>query len=102
MTSKKLDSIESTLTCPICTEKVPSLQTHVQSSHADREIQDAIFSEKARGVPDIEIGRKYGVTSRFIERVVTHREGVNISQLGLVKKVRHLYPRDFHMEQRSI
>jgi DNA modification methylase len=102
MTSKKLTSIEFNLTCPICTEKVPSLQDHVQSSHSDQEIKDAIFTEKAKGVSDIEIGRKYGVTFRYIEKLVTHREGVNISQLGLVKKVKRLTPRDFHEEQTSV
>jgi len=102
MTSKKLGYIESTLICPICTEKVPSLQAHVQSSHTEQEIQDAIFREKAKGVPDIEIGCKYGVHYRYIERLITHREGVNISQLGLMKKVKSLAPRDFHEEQTAV
>lgn len=71
MPSKKLSSAEFTLTCPICAEEVSSLQTHVQSSHSEQEIQDAIFRDKARGIPDIEIGRKYGVTFRYVEKLVT-------------------------------
>ena len=32
------------------------------SSRGDKELQEAILREKAKGTPDVEIGRKYGVT----------------------------------------
>ncbi|MCX8082961.1 MAG: hypothetical protein N3D17_06180, partial [bacterium] len=35
------------------------------------DLERAILREKVRGTPDIEIGRKYGVSFRYIERVIT-------------------------------
>jgi hypothetical protein len=45
----------------------------------EKELQEAILQEKARGTPDLEIGRKYGVTFRYIERLITKTQGLNIS-----------------------
>ncbi|MEW6040225.1 MAG: hypothetical protein AB1633_01760 [Elusimicrobiota bacterium] len=38
------------------------------SFKTDKEFREAILQEKARGTPDIEIGNKYGVTFRYIEK----------------------------------
>jgi hypothetical protein len=37
----------------------------------EEELQEAILQEKARGTPDVEIGRKYGITYRYLERLIT-------------------------------
>jgi DNA modification methylase len=66
------------------------------------ELQEAILQEKARGTPDIEIGHKYGVTFRYIEKLVTKSKGINISVLNLSKKVKTLYPKDFKEEQTTV
>ncbi|MEW6614471.1 MAG: hypothetical protein AB1401_03220 [Thermodesulfobacteriota bacterium] len=34
----------------------------------EKELQEVILQEKARGTADLEIGQKYGVTFRYIER----------------------------------
>jgi len=39
----------------------------------EKELQEIILQEKARGTPDLEIGQKYGVTYRYIERLIVHR-----------------------------
>lgn len=102
MATQKLSSVKTDLACPICAEESASLPDHVQSLHSQQEVQQAILRDKAVGVADIEIGRRYGVTYRYIEKLITEREGVNISQLGLVKKVKRLAPKDFQEEQTSV
>ncbi len=34
-----------------------------------KELQEIILQEKTRGAPDLEIGQKYGVTFRYIEKL---------------------------------
>jgi len=53
---------------------------------SERELRKAILQEKTRGVPDEEIGQKYGVTFRYIERLITKARGVNVSVLKPSKK----------------
>jgi len=60
------------------------------------------LQEKARGTPDIEIGQKYGVTFRYIEKLITKSQGVNISSFKVSKKVKTLYPKDFKEEQTTV
>ena len=68
----------------------------------EEELKRAILQEKARGTPDIEIGQKYGVTFRYIERLITKSQGVNISSFEVSKKVKKLYPKDFKEEQTTV
>jgi len=67
-----------------------------------KELQEAILQEKARGTPDLEIGQKYGVTYRYIERLITKSKGINVSALNVSKKVKTLYPKNFEEEQTSV
>jgi DNA modification methylase len=68
----------------------------------EKELQEAILEEKARGTPDLEIGQKYGVTFRYIERLITKTQGLNVSALKVSKKVKKLYPKDFKEEQTTV
>ena len=68
----------------------------------EKELQKAILQEKTRGIPDIEIGQKYGVTFRYIERLITKSQGINISSLKVSKKVKTLYPKNFKEEQTTV
>jgi adenine specific DNA methylase Mod len=72
------------------------------SSKTEKELQEAILQEKVRGTPDLEIGQKYGVTFRYIERLITRSQGLNISVLGVSKKIKTLYPKDFKEEQTTV
>jgi len=67
-----------------------------------KELQEAILQEKARGTPDLEIGQKYGVTFRYIERLITKSKGINVSSLNVSKKVKTLYPKNFKEEQTTV
>ncbi|MBM3702423.1 MAG: hypothetical protein FJW63_05465 [Actinobacteria bacterium] len=64
------------------------------SFKTEKELQEAILQEKARGTPDLEIGQKYGVTFRYIERFITKSKGINVSAFKASKKIKTLYPKD--------
>jgi len=68
----------------------------------EKELEEIILQEKARGTPDLEIGQKYGVTFRYIERLITRSQGVNISAFKVSKKVKKLHPKDFKEEQTTV
>ena len=72
------------------------------TSKTEKKLQEKILQEKARGTPDLEIGQKYGVTFRYIERLITKSQGVNISALIGPKKVKTLYPKDFKEEETTV
>jgi len=72
------------------------------SLKTEKEIQKAILQEKTRRNPDLEIGEKYGVTFRYIERLITKSKGINVSALNVSKKVKTLYPKNFKEEQTSV
>ena len=44
----------------------------------EKDLQETIFQEKAKGTPDLEIGQKYGVTFRYIERLITKSNVINV------------------------
>lgn len=67
-----------------------------------KELQEAILQEKVKGTPDLEIGQKYGVTFKYIERLITKTQGLNISALKVSKEIKTLYPKDFKEEQTTI
>jgi len=46
------------------------------SFKTEKELQEAILQEKARGALDLEIGQKYGVTFRYIERLITRSQAI--------------------------
>lgn len=56
------------------------------SFKTEQELQEAILQEKIKGTPDLEIGQKYGVTFRYIEKLITRSQGLNISVLKVSKK----------------
>jgi len=72
------------------------------SFKTEKELEEAILEEKAKGTPDIEIGEKYGVTFRYIERLITKSKGISVSSLNVYKKLKTLYPKDFKEEQTTV
>ncbi len=70
-----------------------------------RELQKAILEEKVKGTSDLEIGKKYGVTFKYIERLITKTQGLNISALSRVgrdKKIKKFHPKDFKEEKTTV
>jgi len=72
------------------------------SFSSEDELRAAVLQEKAKGTPDLEIGQKYGVTYRYIERAITRSQGINVSAFGIPKKIKSLHPKDFKEEETTV
>ncbi|MEW6193163.1 MAG: DNA methyltransferase [Bacillota bacterium] len=68
----------------------------------EKELQEKILEEKIKGTPDLEIGQKYGVTFRYIEKLITKSQGLNISAFRVSKNIKTLHPKDFKEEQTTV
>ncbi|MEO0050131.1 MAG: DNA methyltransferase [candidate division WOR-3 bacterium] len=67
-----------------------------------RAIQEAVLREKKMGTPDFKIGKRYGVTFKYIERLITKTRGLNVSSLNINKKVKGFSPKNFQEEQATV
>jgi len=65
-------------------------------------LEQAILQEKELGISDLEIGKKYGVTYRYIEKVVTKNKGINVSEIKNRHKIKSLSPKNFTLETTSV
>jgi SAM-dependent methyltransferase len=62
----------------------------------DNEEKDKlILEEKQKGNSDFEIGKKYRVSYKYIEELVTRKKGVNINSFHKKKTTNNLSPKDF-------
>ncbi len=68
----------------------------------EKELQEAILREKAKGTPDVEIGQKYGVSLKYIEKIITKSQGINVSSLKTSRKIKTLHPKNFREEQTTV
>jgi len=73
-----------------------------KSFKSETELQQAILREKARGTPDVKIGEKFGVSYKYIEKIITQSKGINISNLNIKKHVKYLEPKNFRLEATSV
>jgi len=67
-----------------------------------KELEKAILNEKLMGTPDVEIGRKYGVTFKYLEKIITKAHGLNISAINTRKKIKSYQPKDFKEERTTV
>lgn len=65
-------------------------------------VEKAIITDKTHGLSDVEIGKKYGITYRRLEGIIRKATGISISNLGYVKKVKTLFPKDFKEETTTV
>jgi len=61
-------------------------------------LEEWVFEAKKNGLTDQEIGEKFNVNLRFIEKTITKRLGVNISSPTVKKKIKTLQPKNFSPE----
>lgn len=76
---------------------------------SDVSLEKNILEDKIKGLSDQEIGNKYNVNLKFIEKSITKNLGINISNpvnaipnAGLPKIIKKLLPKDFNLEQNTI
>jgi len=75
----------------------------------DINLEKNILEDKSKGLSDQEIGIKYNVNLKFIEKSIVRKLGVNISNLTNItpsvcptKTVKKLSPKDFNLEQNTV
>lgn len=67
------------------------------------DITKSIIEDKKSGLSDKEIGDKYKVNLKFIEKIVTEDIGINVSKLSINNKfIKKFYPKDFGIERKSV
>ena len=67
-----------------------------------KNLVEKIINDKKNGIADKEIGEKYGVNLKFIEKAITKNTGVNVSNPSLKKKIKSLIPNNFKLENTTI
>lgn len=90
--------------CPICnTEIETSLVRHIKVEHGEETLRKALLTDKRNGMPDAQIGDKYGISFNYLERVITQEYGTNISNVTRKKsKINQWEPKDFQPETTTV
>jgi len=91
----KNTAVIETTKCPICKKNVHAMREHLNLSHTQRDIELAVMSDKKKGLSDVEIGRKYSITYRQLEKIIRKATGVSVSFIRPEKKIKNLFPKDF-------
>lgn len=99
---KNIIAVVGTTKCPICGEAVDKLNNHLRLLHKGKEIAVAIIADKSKGLSDAEIGRKYWITYRQLEKIIREATGVSVSFIKAEKKIKTLYPKDFKEEATTV
>jgi DNA modification methylase len=69
---------------------------------SNTELENRVFEAKNAGLSDREIGERYSVNLRFIEKVVTKKLGVNVSGLNRRRAVKATEPKGFKLENTTV
>jgi hypothetical protein len=70
------------ITCPICRKNISNpVGPHIRKEHGEEAFKRAILSAKEKGMPDPEIGAKFGISFNKLEAIITETYGANISVL---------------------
>lgn len=89
--------------CPVCSAPVAGpVGGHIRRLHGEDVLAQAVLGAKGRGMPDAEIGERFGVSFNYLERVITRTYGANVSSLGRPKRVRSWGPGDFRPELTTV
>ncbi|HOL58140.1 MAG TPA: DNA methyltransferase, partial [Spirochaetota bacterium] len=61
-----------------------------------------IINDKIKGLSDQEIGNKYNINLKQIEKIITKEKGINVTKLNKSKKINNLFPKDFKLENNTV
>lgn len=76
--------------------------TRRRATGEKKTLEEFVILEKTNGVSDADIGKKYRVTAKYIEKLIMKKKGVNISSLKEKKKIKTLFPKDFKAETTTV
>ncbi|MDL1969567.1 MAG: helix-turn-helix domain containing protein [Candidatus Desulfofervidaceae bacterium] len=98
LTNPVLSSIEkqTQMLCPFCHKAVVGdLGEHIKKVHGEKHFKQAVLEAKKGGISDEEIGRRFGISYRQLEQIITESYGANVSALNSSKKVKTWKPENF-------
>ena len=85
--------------CPICNIMVVNnLAEHIRNTHGEEEFRRAILKAKQKGMPDAEIGSRFGINFKQLEKIIIESYGINISAFNKPKNIKYWAPKDFKEE----
>mgnify|MGYP003881221753 CR=1 FL=1 len=89
--------------CPLCHENVDgNLRSHILEAHGEEAFRRAVLADKERGMSDVEIGRRYGISFGTLEQIITEAYGTNVSVLKRPKRIRKWHPPNFREETTTV
>jgi hypothetical protein len=89
--------------CPICGMGITErLGIHLQETHGEEALRREVLQAKQSGLPDVDIGARYGISFRSLERLVTEATGANVSLLAPPKRITHWQPKNFRLETTTV
>jgi len=89
--------------CPLCKEEInENLGEHIKKNHGSEEFKKTVLIAKKSGMPDPEIGERFNLTFRQLERIITETYGINISILKRSKKIKYWEPKNFKEETGTV
>lgn len=73
--------------CPIChIAVVDSLGEHLRSTHGEGEFRRAVLEAKEGGMPDPQIGSRFGISFKQVEKLTPETYGITASVLKEPKR----------------
>lgn len=95
--------LNSKYPCMFCGSLIPApLADHVKQIHGEDALKHAILDDKQHGMSDPHIGAKYGISFRYLERIITEATGTNVSILTRPKRITHYQPKEFRLETTTV
>jgi len=90
--------------CPFCNVEIQSsLVRHIKTEHGEEILREAVLSAKRQGMPDVQIGKKFGISFNYLERIITREYGTNISNVTRKRaKITRWQPKDFQPETATV
>ena len=103
MEDSKLKMQKQKLLCPICHKfTTNNLGLHLREKHGEEAFRQAVLKAKEKGLPDPEIGSKFGITFRQLEKIITETYGINISVLKKPRRIKYWAPKNFREETATV
>jgi len=78
------------------------LGVHIRQVHGEEALRNAVLNAKEQGMPDVEIGARYGVSFNTLQQIVTEAYGANISVLKRPKRIKRWEPPNFREETTTV
>lgn len=90
--------------CPFCNTEIEiSLARHIKAEHGEEILRKALLTDKHNGMPDAQIGDKYGISFSYLERVITQKYGTNISNVNRKRsRITQWEPKGFQPEKTTV